>query len=539
MLAATLVVALAGGALTLSGVHPPAAAAPSELVPPLAPPDDGAGEAEDEAPPPGPSPEELAHEQALEAVERALAGVRSAEASHRTAIGTSSRADGALRVGEEAVVPALLDQLAAEVAAGEARRSLREAERDVRRTELRLVALAARAEELVVELDDARVQLEERVIRAYKTGSLGYEATLPLTLIREATSPSELATAVKHLSTLMAVGFERVQELVDELRENALVSSEAEAARDEAIEAREAAASAITATEAGLVAAEAAVSDLEEAAAGLRSSAYTAEAGFLATRSRLAGKRAALDRAEVVVEETAGALAASVADGTAADDEPADPAADDEPADPATGDDRAPALADDDETVELVIGESRHRALARARSLPPEDRRAAADWVCPVPDGRFINDWGFPRVPDRRHEGTDLFAPIGVPVLAPVDAVVAELDAVDRYDGGRDLGGISVTLEQGRDRYYLAHLDGIHPDLRAGDEVRAGTLLGWVGRSGNARGTPPHLHLGWYVDRVAVNPYVSLAVACHSERPPHPDAPPAAVEVTVGGLVPG
>jgi murein DD-endopeptidase MepM/ murein hydrolase activator NlpD len=530
MLAATLVVALAGGALTLSGVHPPAAAAPSELVPPLEPPDDGAAEAEDEDPAPGPSPEELAHEQALEAVERALAGRRSAQASHRTAIGTSSRADGALRAGEEALVPALLDQLVAETVVGEARRSLREAQRDVRHTELRLVSLAARADALVAELDDARVQLEERVIRAYKTGSLAYETTLPLTLIREATSPSELATAVKHLSTLMAVGFEQVQGLVDELSENVSATGEAEAARDEAIDAREAAATAVTAAESGLVAAEAAVSDLEEATAGLRSAAYTAEAGFLATRSRLAEKRAALDRAEVAAEETAGALAASVPDGTEAHDEPADP--------PAV-DDRTLAAAGDDEEVELVIGESRHRALARARSLPPEDRRAAADWVCPVPDGRFINDWGFPRVPDRRHEGTDLFAPTGTPVLAPVDAVVAELDAVDRYGVGRDLGGISVTLEQGRDRYYLAHLDGIHPDLRAGDEVRAGTLLGWVGRSGNARGTPPHLHLGWYVDRVAVNPYVSLAVACHSERPPHPDAPPAAVEATVGGLVPG
>jgi murein DD-endopeptidase MepM/ murein hydrolase activator NlpD len=529
MLAVTLVVALAGGALALPDVHPPAAAAPSELVPLPEPPDGGTGEAEDETAAPEPSPEELAHEQALETVERALAGLRSAEASHRTAIGTSSRADGALRAGEEALVPSLIDQLVAEADVGEARRSLRAAERGVRRAELRLVALDARAEELVVELDVARVQLEERVIRAYKTGSLGYEATLPLTLIREATSPSELATAVKHLATLMAVGFEQVQELADELHANAVAVTEAEAERDEANVAREAAAAALTAAQDALTEAEATVDDVEEATAGLRASAYTAEAGFLATRSRLARQRQALDLAEVTAQGTADALAASAPAEDEDDAEPSDTAADDGPvADPTV-----------EEPVELVIGESRHRALARARSLPPEDRRAAADWVCPVPDGRFINDWGFPRVPDRRHEGTDVFAPTGAPILAPTDAVVAELDAVDRYDGGRDLGGISVTLEQGRARYYLAHLDGIHPALRVGDEVRAGTLIGWVGRSGNARGTPPHLHLGWYVDRVAVNPYVSLAVACDSERPPHPAASPAPADVPVGGMQPG
>jgi peptidoglycan LD-endopeptidase LytH len=168
--------------------------------------------------------------------------------------------------------------------------------------------------------------------------------------------------------------------------------------------------------------------------------------------------------------------------------------------------------------------EKRGVALARARSLPATDRRVAADWVCPVPDGRFINDWGFPRTNERRHEGTDVFAPLGTPVLAPTDAVVANLDPVDRFDGRRDLGGITASLVHDRHRYYLAHLDAIAPDLQVGDEVAAGTVVGWVGRTGNARGTPPHLHLGWYVDRIAVNPYATLAVACSNRRPPLPTA---------------
>ncbi len=47
-----------------------------------------------------------------------------------------------------------------------------------------------------------------------------------------------------------------------------------------------------------------------------------------------------------------------------------------------------------------------------------------------------------------------------------------------------------------------------------GRRVEAGQALGTVGTSGNAVGTPPHLHLGWYVDDVAVNPYPTLALVC-------------------------
>jgi murein DD-endopeptidase MepM/ murein hydrolase activator NlpD len=109
-----------------------------------------------------------------------------------------------------------------------------------------------------------------------------------------------------------------------------------------------------------------------------------------------------------------------------------------------------------------------------------------------------------------------VFAPIGTPIHAVVDGTVVRVNRVDRFDGRHGLGGLTVSYEddEGR-RFYNAHLHQIPDGLDVGDEVEAGDVIGLVGRTGNARGTPPHLHLGVYVDDVAINPYPSLAVACN------------------------
>lgn len=62
----------------------------------------------------------------------------------------------------------------------------------------------------------------------------------------------------------------------------------------------------------------------------------------------------------------------------------------------------------------------------------------------------------------------------------------------------------------GGERHYYAHLDDWAPGLRAWREVRPGDLLGFVGTTGNARGTPPHLHYGIYAGDGAINPYPRL-----------------------------
>ena len=59
--------------------------------------------------------------------------------------------------------------------------------------------------------------------------------------------------------------------------------------------------------------------------------------------------------------------------------------------------------------------------------------------------------------------------------------------------------------------HYFAHLERVAPMIRIGDRATAGDVLGYVGSSGNARGTPPHLHYGIYgFGGGAFNPYSFL-----------------------------
>lgn len=103
---------------------------------------------------------------------------------------------------------------------------------------------------------------------------------------------------------------------------------------------------------------------------------------------------------------------------------------------------------------------------------------------------RYSHDWWFPRFGPgwRLHQGTDIFAAYGTPVRAPVDG------RVRLSNGG--LGGISVyVVEPDGTAWYFAHLAGSAPGLVEGASVKTGQVVGFVGTSGNARGTPPHTHL--------------------------------------------
>lgn len=97
-----------------------------------------------------------------------------------------------------------------------------------------------------------------------------------------------------------------------------------------------------------------------------------------------------------------------------------------------------------------------------------------------------------PRDNNRRdHHGIDIFAPRHTPVLAAADGVVSQV-------GTSNLGGNIVWVWDPRRRqsHYYAHLE--RQAVKAGDRVAAGDVVGYVGNSGNARTTPPHLHFGIY-----------------------------------------
>lgn len=133
---------------------------------------------------------------------------------------------------------------------------------------------------------------------------------------------------------------------------------------------------------------------------------------------------------------------------------------------------------------------------AGARMLWTLSRMPAATTL-PVPvDGvkprQIANTFGAARGHDREHAGVDIFARRGTPVRSATPGVIATV-----RDSG--LGGRQVwVIGPARERYYYAHLEGWAENLAQGQVVQAGDLLGYVGDSGNAKGTPPHLHFGLY-----------------------------------------
>lgn len=140
--------------------------------------------------------------------------------------------------------------------------------------------------------------------------------------------------------------------------------------------------------------------------------------------------------------------------------------------------------------------------------------RATPSGPCPVDgarDGRdFTNDWGYPRPGGRSHEGTDIFETRGTPVRSVGNGTVKEVRYTDT-----GLGGLYVSIwVSPSEHWYYAHLDSIVGGLAPGVPVSDGQQIGTVGNSGNARTTPPHLHIGHYFDDVAENPYPILARRC-------------------------
>lgn len=130
-------------------------------------------------------------------------------------------------------------------------------------------------------------------------------------------------------------------------------------------------------------------------------------------------------------------------------------------------------------------------------------QESGAKLTCPVPGAFFINDFGFARPNGRTHEGNDLFAPRNTPVRAPIAG------RVERIDGR--LGGLQFWLYGDDGRTYIgSHLDGFGPAGR----VEAGEIIGYIGDTGNAKGSKLHVHFEILVDGESINPYSDLKAVC-------------------------
>jgi peptidoglycan LD-endopeptidase LytH len=135
-------------------------------------------------------------------------------------------------------------------------------------------------------------------------------------------------------------------------------------------------------------------------------------------------------------------------------------------------------------------------------------RPAGGHYSCPVgPNNNFIDSWHAPRSGGRQHQGTDVFAPEGSPAYAVTDGVI------DKWGNG-GLGGITLWLRAANgDRYYYAH--NAANLATVGTAVKAGDVIALVGKTGNARTTPPHVHFEAHPGGGgAANPYPFLAAIC-------------------------
>ena len=120
-----------------------------------------------------------------------------------------------------------------------------------------------------------------------------------------------------------------------------------------------------------------------------------------------------------------------------------------------------------------------------------QPRLTAGGYVFPVyGPSSFGDTYGAFRgdVPGNWHHGDDIFAPLGAPILACSDGIVFSV-------GWNEIGGNRLWLRDSQgNEFYYAHLSAFSPLAKNGRHVKAGEVLGFVGNTGDAAGTPTHLH---------------------------------------------
>ncbi len=142
-------------------------------------------------------------------------------------------------------------------------------------------------------------------------------------------------------------------------------------------------------------------------------------------------------------------------------------------------------------TPDKTLGRGPGLSLNPPRREPSKVTPAltAGGYVFPVyGPSSYIDSFGAPRADVSWHHGDDIFAPLGAPVLAVADGTLFSV-------GWNDIGGLRVWLrDTAGNEFYFAHLSALATRTANGVPVQAGDVIGFVGNTGDARGTPYHLH---------------------------------------------
>jgi peptidoglycan LD-endopeptidase LytH len=144
-------------------------------------------------------------------------------------------------------------------------------------------------------------------------------------------------------------------------------------------------------------------------------------------------------------------------------------------------------------------------ALGASGLLIPVQGKTRADLVDTFTDARSQG---------RLHDAIDIMAQAGTPVLAVADGQVEKLFTSER-------GGLTLYQFEpsGKYAYYYAHLEGYASGLAEKQSIKRGQVIGYVGSTGNANPSAPHLHFAIFVlgperhwwEGTAINPYPLLS----------------------------
>ncbi len=161
---------------------------------------------------------------------------------------------------------------------------------------------------------------------------------------------------------------------------------------------------------------------------------------------------------------------------------------------------------------QAALGTALEKAKEDLSSVLSGYQIALNGWVFPVePPFSFVDTFGAPRMGGTKyvhtHQGTDIFGTQGSPLHAVQRGVILK-------KGTGVLGGNKLWLKSAVDgtEYYYAHLDAFVEGVENGTVVEAGQVIGFLGKTGNAMTTPPHLHFEIHPENgsVVANPFPTL-----------------------------
>lgn len=365
------------------------------------------------------------------------------------------------------------------------------AEAEERRDEA--IAAHERSEELLTEAEEELAEQErrlaEQLVHTFKHGSSGAQAgAIALEMLRRAEDPNEFSVGMKQLETVVDVQDATVQRVFGLRKARQERAEEAASARSEALQAEAEAADTLVVVE-----------ELREEAATLAAEVAADEEAQRVLIGELESE-----------EADASVLLASVESRT---DELRDDLARARAAEEAAQREEERRKARE---AAAAAGGSGSSGGGRLSTPGAGGGPGISGIVCPVQGavaGRdFSNDWGYPRSGGRYHQGNDIFARRGTAVVAVHDATIVRWNPPS---APTSLGGITVTYRTADgSEWYNAHLDSVASGIAPGASVAAGQTIGTVGTTGNARGTPPHLHLGRRSGGSWVNPWPTISPVC-------------------------